>query len=168
MEGAVRRLVVMRHAQAEATGPTDRQRLLTRVGQRQARETGAWLAGQELTPEAAIVSDAERTRETWSALAAAAGWTRPPQLCPQLYSAGVDAALDLVRYADPDARTLLLLGHNPTVGSLVALLDDGRSSLGDVISFPTSACAVLEWSGAWPDLAFGEARLVAFHAAYDG
>ena len=168
MAGDVRRLVVMRHAQAAPTGTTDRQRPLTETGRRQAAETGAWLARQGIVPESAVVSEARRAQETWQEVAAGAGWAVVPRLCPQLYTAGVDAALDLVRFADLDARTLLVLGHNPTIGSLTALLDDGTSSLVDVLEHPPSACAVLEVDGAWPELAFGTARLAAFHVARPG
>ena len=61
---------------------------------------------------------------------------------------------------------LLLVGHNPTVSSLVHLLDDGEPdpaafrAVGE--GLPTAAAAVLEVHVPWADLDLGCARLVGF------
>ena len=162
-----RRLVVMRHAKAEHQGPTDFERPLTERGHRDAAEAGAWLSASGVVPDHALVSAALRTRETWASLAAGAGWQLVPELDRGLYSAGPEAALDIIRLTPEEAATLVVIGHNPTMAYLAQLLDDGTGSpaagaemAGD---FATSAVAVYSYDGSWSDLGEGTARLDAFH-----
>lgn len=163
----VRTLVVMRHAKAEQDAPTDAERPLAPRGHDDAAAAGRWLAAQGVRPDAALVSAAVRTRETFEAVSAAAGWSLAPQLEQALYAADTDAAIDLVRLVDDDVRTLLVVGHNPTMGSLALLLDDGTgdADAADVAAqgFPTSALAVFSYEGSWADLASTTASLTASH-----
>ena len=164
---APRTLVVMRHAKASQEGPTDFERLLTERGHADAAAAGAWLAGLGFQPDAALVSAAARTRQTWEEAARAAGWSVVPDLSRALYGAWPESALDLVRATDPEARGLLVVGHNPTMESLAHLLaeaDGPGQPLADLVAggFPTSACAVFEVDDEWSDLAFGGARLTAW------
>jgi phosphohistidine phosphatase len=69
-----------------------------------------------------------------------------------------------------DARTLLVIGHNPTIAVVAQLLDDGE---GDqeagqrmMEGYPTSALAVFEYDGEWSDLEPASARLSAFHSPH--
>src|SRR5881409_1252762 len=55
----VRRLLLIRHAKAEA-GHRDLTRRLTERGRQDAREVGRWLSAQDLVPDAAVVSPATR------------------------------------------------------------------------------------------------------------
>lgn len=158
----------MRHAKAEQTGPTDLERVLSPRGREDAAAAGAWLAGRGIVPDVALVSAAERTRQTWAEVAHAAGWLLEASFDQGLYTAGPETALDLVRAAPDDARSLFLLGHNPTIAYLAAMLDSGE---GDdeaanemAVGFPAGALTVMEYDGAWVDLERESARVVAFHA----
>jgi phosphohistidine phosphatase len=161
-----RRLVVVRHAKAEQSGGTDHARQLIDRGRADAEAAGQWLASQGVVPDHALVSAAPRARETWEALASGAGWSVEPDLDEGLYSAGPDTALDLLRRTPPDARVVVVVGHNPTMAHVAQLLDDGEgdpaASNAMVSGFPTSAVAVFEYDGAWADLDLTSARL-AFH-----
>lgn len=166
--GAVRRLVVMRHSRAVATAPSDHERALAPRGHADAEEAGRWLASQGVVPDAALVSDALRTRETWADVARGAGWELEPDFVAALYAAGPDAAVDLVRETAPDVRTLVVLGHNPTMAYVAELLDDGDGdpdATTELITrgFPTSALAVFAVAGPWAELTPGAGRLEAFH-----
>lgn len=164
----MRTLVIMRHAKAEASAPSDLVRRLTDRGHADAEEAGAWLAQQGITPDDALVSGAARTSETWEDVATGAGWDLElAQYVDALYSAGTDSALDLIRETDAAVGTLVVIGHNPTVELLAQLLDDGD---GDeevansmVAGFPTSAVAVFSYDGEWADLEEASATLVGFH-----
>jgi phosphohistidine phosphatase len=163
-----RRLLVIRHAKAGQDGATDAERPLTEKGARHAAEVGAWLAGRGLAADHALVSSARRAVETWDALARGAGWEVEPDVAQALYTAEPETALDLVRETG-EATTVALVGHNPTLGSMAQLLDDGEGDddAGTELAtrgFPTGAVAVFEHDGDWVDLAWGAARLVAFHA----
>jgi len=164
----VRRLVVMRHGKAEATGPSDRERALASRGRDDAAEAGRWLRDQGVDPDAALVSDALRTQQTWAALAEGAGWDLEPELSSSLYAAGPDSAIDLVRETDPGATTLVVVGHNPTMAYVAELLDDGEGDADATTAlitrgFPTSALALFAVHGDWTTVGAGTCRLESFH-----
>ena len=157
----------MRHSRAEAAGPTDAERALTDVGRADAADAGRWLAG-ETQPACALVSAAARTRQTWEAVAGAACWSTEPTYDQGLYTGGPDTVLDLVRALPDEADSVFVLGHNPTVGHLAQLLDDGEAEAELATAallggYPTSALSVFAYAGAWSKLEPGTARLVGFH-----
>ena len=161
------RIVVIRHAKAEADAPTDAQRPLAARGHADARATGAWLADQGITPDRALVSSALRTQETWQELAGGAGWDAEPDVDRSLYSAGAETVLDLLRALPEETGDVVVVGHNPTMATVAQLLDDGSGDpeVGAQLfaGFPTSAVAVFTYDGSWADLAFPCAPLTAFH-----
>lgn len=172
-------LVVMRHSKAEVSAPTDHDRRLSERGYGDAVDTGAWIGATlaALEPsvgppvdvvDAAIVSSAERTRETYAGLLEGSGWQVEADFSPGLYTAGPDSAFDLVRELDPSVRSALLLGHNPTMAVVAQILDNGDGDADaqtamTMEGFPTSAVAVFEVEGDWADLDEGRGRLVAYH-----
>lgn len=163
-----RRLLVVRHAEAAATGASDHERPLTASGRDAARGLGEWLRAQEHRPDEVLVSDAARTRGTWEEIAAAAGYDDVRVgFCPSLYADGPESALDLVRTTPDSVGTLLVVGHNPTVASLAHLLHDGQGSERAAIvmaqGYPPAATAVLATPNGWSGLDWGSARLVEFH-----
>ena len=169
-EPGSRLLVLLRHAQAETYAASDHERVLTDRGRRDATALGRWLAdalGPGRRPAAAVVSDAARARETWELVTDAAGWRLAVQPQRAVYEAGTEALLDLLRGVDPRAGTVVVVGHNPTVGSLVHLLDDGTGDSGalaaSVAGHPTAGAALLEVGTPWGDLRHAGAVLRAFH-----
>lgn len=172
VEDHSRRIVVIRHAKAEQAGATDFERELAARGRADAAALGSWLAGQGLLPDHALVSAATRTRQTWTELAAAAGWDVEPELDRGLYSAGPETALDLLRGVPAASRTLVLVGHNPTVATLAQLLDDGEGDVAAsndmLLGYPTGAATVLSYAGAWAELTEQAARVLAFHVGRAG
>jgi phosphohistidine phosphatase len=63
----------------------------------------------------------------------------------------------LVRELPAAVRVALLVGHNPSVGMLAAVLDD-RS--GSALEFKTSAVAVYDVGPTWPEVNPGSGRLL--------
>ena len=162
-----RRLVILRHAKAEPFASNDHDRMLTDRGHRDAVDAGEWAHEFGVIPDHAVVSSAARTRGTWSSFAAGAGLDLEPVIDRSLYAAGTDAALEIIGTAPAACRTLLLIGHNPTMAHLVHLLDDGGADAGVFgrlsEGFPTSALAVLAVPTSWADLDVGGARITGFH-----
>ncbi|MBD8869424.1 SixA phosphatase family protein [Nocardioides donggukensis] len=163
---AARTLVLVRHAKAESFAEQDHERELTSRGAGDAARAGEWLAGYGVVPDAALVSSAARAAQTWEALAEAAGYRLDPVLDDAMYDAGPETALDLIRGTDQVVGTLVVVGHNPTIGYLAQLLDDGEgdpdASAGMLEGYPTGALTVLRTSGAWTDLELGGATVLAF------
>jgi phosphohistidine phosphatase len=163
-----RTLVLVRHAKAEASAPTDFERRLTERGHADAAEAGTWLAEQGIEPDYALVSAAARTTETWEDIALAAGWELDLAAYDDgLFAAGTDTALDLVRETEDGITTLLVIGHNPTIGNLAQLLDDGAGDedAGNAMAlgFSTAGVAVFAYDGDWADLEEGAAMVTGFH-----
>ena len=168
MQHQTRRLVLMRHGTAEQDGPTDFERPLAERGRADAAAAGVWLAEQEITADHALVSAATRAHQTWASVAEGAGWGIEPELDRGLYQAGPETAVDIMQTAPEEARTLVVIGHNPTIASVAQMLDDGDGDVAATnemaMGYPAGALTVFEYDGAWADLAFGSARVVAFHA----
>lgn len=163
-----RRLVLMRHAKAEAWGEDDHARRLTEKGRADATAAGQWLAASGFSPDHALVSSATRTRETWSLLSEGAGWELAPVIEDVLFSASPETALDLLRESPAEAFSVIAVGHNPTIAYLAQLLDDGSgdeaASAAMVGGYPACAMTVFDFSGDWADLDLASACLRAFHA----
>jgi phosphohistidine phosphatase len=157
----------MRHARAEPFASTDHVRALTDRGHADAAAVGTWLAGVGVVPDHAVVSTAERARETWFDVARASGSEADPEFDRGVYQGGVDAVLETLHAAPEDAQTMIFVGHNPTAAYLAHLLDDGEGDH-DAISgmlrgFPPSAVVVFDVEVPWADLAAEAGRVTRFH-----
>ncbi|MEL6059289.1 MULTISPECIES: SixA phosphatase family protein [unclassified Methylobacterium] len=162
----MRRLILLRHAKSDRpAGVADHERPLNDRGQRAAPAVGAHLAQDGLRPDLALVSTAERTRETWAAMAAALGnpetrWQR------EIYEAPAHRILTVIRNAPDSATTVIVVGHNPGLGDLASdLAGDGpRAALNRLaLEFPTAAYAVIDFdTDHWSEVAPGQGHLDRF------
>lgn len=170
---STRTLVILRHAKAaNPEGVADPDRPLSDRGHADAAAAGAWLARSGLRPELVLCSPALRTRQTWHGVALGLvedetdPASNPPapevRYEPALYGASVRTLLASVRAATPEASTVLLIGHNPGLSALSAALDPERA---DAEGLRTAGIAVHTLTGAWTDLASGDAPLSASHTA---
>ena len=163
-----RRLVLVRHAKAEQDGNTDAERALAEKGHDDAEEGGAWLSSSGYAPDHALVSSARRALETWEALSAGGGWEVDADASHTLYAAEPETVLDLIREVPDEARSVMVVGHNPTMAYVANMLDDGNGDEAAATElttrgFPTCSLAVFEYDGDWAALDVTSARLVAFH-----
>ncbi|HEY3437125.1 MAG TPA: histidine phosphatase family protein [Actinotalea sp.] len=161
----VRRLVVLRHAQAEHGSMSDELRPLTLHGRRQSAGVGAALGAAGLLPETVLVSTAVRARQTWEILRSAMGDVPQPEvvLADALYDASPGDVTAMVRALDARVRTVLVVGHEPTMSGLATVLASPQTSVTEALSrvhagLHTAAYAVLEIA-VWADLAPGSALL---------
>ena len=156
----------MRHAEAESFAADDHARRLTAAGRRAAGRVGRWIAEMG-TVDLAVVSSAVRAQQTFTAVAEASGLDLEPRVDGALYAAGEDSALEVLRTVDPAARTVLCVGHNPTVSLLAQALSDeqpDRDAFAELtLGYPPATVTVLAVPGEWADLAPGRARVRAFH-----
>jgi phosphohistidine phosphatase len=118
-------LILWRHAEAEDGSDhiTDAKRRLTARGEKQARKMAAWLVDHLPRQTTVLVSPTERTQQTAHALGL------PFQLEPKI-GVGADCADLLAAVGWPGSKvsrggTLILVGHQPTLGRLAALLLSG-------------------------------------------
>jgi phosphohistidine phosphatase SixA len=151
-------LILLRHAEAVPmeTAGDDSQRPLSVRGEREAQAAGLWLATHGLRPDRVLCSPSRRTDETARLALAAIDDAPVPQQADEIYDATPGELLALLDQ-HTDADTVLLVGHNPGMERLVALLVEGRSD--EFRGMPPGALAILHLDGA---LEPGHARLDAF------
>ena len=155
----MRELILLRHAHAEAAanGQDDVDRPLSRHGQAEAEAAGHWLKANGYLPDRVVCSSARRTRETLEQVLSVIGYVEQRQE-PRIYEATPG---DLMTVADEhkELSRVLLVGHNPGLEQLAALLSSGQS--GDFRGMPAGGIAVLKLP-ADADLEPGIAELAAF------
>jgi len=108
-------LILWRHAEAE-DGLSDLSRELTEKGRKQAAKMAEFLHQHLPADTRILVSPAIRTQQTIAALTA--DFTLAPTLTP---GASVHAVLQAVRWPNAGG-TVLVVGHQPTLGSVAAQL----------------------------------------------
>lgn len=160
----MRRLILMRHAKSDWDDPAlaDHERPLNSRGRKAARLMGGWLLAQGLVPDVALVSTAQRTRETWEGLTT--DWPAPlPEVrfLPELYHAAPLETQSLV--ARETAPTLLVIGHNPGLADLAQQIVADPPGHPKFARFPTCSTLVAEFDSAdWAGAAPGSGRVVRF------
>lgn len=139
-------LLLWRHAEAEDGFP-DLQRKLTPRGEKQAKQMAAWLKAHAPTPLRIIASPALRTQQTARALGlpfatderlrpdagvvdllAAAGW--PDGSLASAENGCGDGGLpaETLPARGERKRAVLIVGHQPTLGRVAALLLAGQEA----------------------------------------
>ncbi|MCX7557509.1 histidine phosphatase family protein [Xanthomonadaceae bacterium JHOS43] len=154
-------LILLRHAHAEPAdaGQHDRDRPLSDTGEAEAEAAAAFLATFGIQPglSRVVCSPAARATETAARVLEKLGYV-DTRHDPRIYEASPG---DLLNVLDDhaDVPTLMLVGHNPGLEHLVALLSTGRS--GECRGMPPAGVAVLRLPA---DAAIepGSAELAAF------
>jgi phosphohistidine phosphatase len=176
-----RRLILLRHAKSDWPDVPDRDRPLAKRGRRDAPRIGRWLDEHGYQPDVVVVSDAARTRQTWDLVAPELGGSPAVHFEPRAYAASALTLLYLAQELPARYRTALLIGHNPGLSELATSLagpPESTTAAGPpesdratgpavkdngprpAISLPTAAVAVFEFTGDWPSLTPGHARLI--------
>jgi phosphohistidine phosphatase SixA len=155
----MRELILLRHAHAEAgaDGQADIDRALSRQGVAEAEAAGRWLKEHGYLPDRVLVSPSRRTRETLEEVLRVLGYVEQRQ-DQRIYDATPGT---LMQVADElrDVSRVMLVGHNPGLEQMAALLSSGQS--GDFRGMPAGAIAVLHLP-ADAMLEPGVAKLAAF------
>jgi phosphohistidine phosphatase len=167
-----RTLVLLRHAKAETPGDDpDFDRRLTKTGEADADAAGSWLADQRIQPDLVFCSPAARTRQTWHDVAVALEQAHPGAGSPEvryeqnLYSGGRTEVFDLLRTVPAAVHTVLVVGHNPTVSEVSALLVPDDEFDGKEVELKTSGMAVHRTEGSWSAAEPGSMSLIERHTA---
>ena len=155
----MRELILLRHAHAEtaAANQADTDRPLSRQGIAEAEAAGQWLKEHGYLPDRVLVSPSRRTRETLEEVLRVLGYVEQRQE-QRIYDATPGT---LMQVADElrDIARVMLVGHNPGLEQMAALLSSGQS--GEFRGMPAGAIAVLHLP-ADAVLEPGVAKLAAF------
>ncbi|MFV0460151.1 MAG: SixA phosphatase family protein [Actinomycetales bacterium] len=156
------RLLLMRHAKAAyPDNCSDHERPLAGRGRKDAAAAGAWLDSAGWVPDLIVCSDAARTVETAELVASGLGADVPITPHPDLYEAGVGDVLKVVAETPKKVRTLLVVGHEPTMSATAGTVS------GKFAHFPTSTVAQVELEGGFADIEPDSGRLVSVHTPKD-
>ncbi len=117
-------LILWRHAEAEDGFPDD-SRKLTERGLKQAQKMAQWLKPRIPNNTRIIVSPAKRTLQTAAALVTNnTEYEILPQIGP---GAAPDSILNTVNWPYEE-NTVLIIGHQPTLGQIASLLYIGNDA----------------------------------------
>jgi phosphohistidine phosphatase len=158
----VRTVYLLRHAKSSWDDPglPDRDRVLAPRGRKAARRIADYLERERIRPDLVLCSPAARTRETLERIGDALG---EPEVVfdERLYGATDDELLSCLREASPAVSSIMLVGHNPGIADLMALLAERRSGLPDAV--PTGALVTLRFAAeSWGELGASTGKLDGF------
>lgn len=117
-------LILWRHAEAEDGDGSlpDHKRRLTARGEKQAKQVAQWLHRHLTRKRRVLVSPTDRTQQTAHAL------ELPYEVEPKLgLGASVSDVLKVAGWPD-HGGTVLIIGHQPTLGRVAALLLGGTEA----------------------------------------
>jgi len=138
------RLLLMRHGKSDwnADFETDHDRPINERGERAAQAIGLLLKGREAhEPELILCSTARRTRETLECVRAASAWNGvETEYLDALYLAAPTRAVRLLAEHTRRASVLMIVGHQPTLAGMLALLTGGNQ-----VTYPTAALAIVDF-----------------------
>lgn len=150
MATPMRRLVLLRHAKSDRPpGVGDLDRPLSERGAAAARLMGGYIARHDLVPDRVLCSPARRTRETLAGIAPQ--WPRAVKAVydEHLYMGSPRTILSVIAEQDAEAKTLMVIGHNPDLHAAADLLiASGDVALRERLreKFPTGALAVIDFA----------------------
>ncbi|MBN3804108.1 phosphohistidine phosphatase SixA [Paraburkholderia sp. Ac-20336] len=110
-------LILWRHAEAEDVAASDLARALTTRGRKQAQGVAKWLRARLPEDSVVLASPAIRTIQTAETLSDQYRVVR--ELAP---NASAREVLDAAGWPDGIAQTVVIVGHQPTLGHVAAQL----------------------------------------------
>lgn len=151
-------LYLLRHAKSSWDDPAlaDHDRPLAPRGRRNGAALAEHVTREGIAPDLVLCSTALRARETLALLLPALGGEAEIQLEDELYGATADELLARLRAVPAAVTSVLIVGHNPGLESLVARLAGGEAP----DRLPTSGLVAIETGGTWGSLGDSRCRVV--------
>lgn len=148
-EVAMKTLFILRHAKSSWKDEDipDHDRPLNKRGKQDAPRMGALLRSEDLLPDLIISSTAKRARDTVKYAAEESGYGGDILWSESLYAAEPQAYIDILRGLPAGYERVMVVGHNPGLEELVAMLTDEWEPL------PTAALAEISLKiDSWADI----------------
>jgi phosphohistidine phosphatase len=152
----MRTLYLLRHAKSswKDSTLTDFERPLKDRGREAAEQIGLFLAAKKVNISALIVSPAVRTRQTIDIVLRHASLGIEPRFDRRIYEASLSTLVQIVSEIEDDKQTAMLVGHNPGMEEMLALLTHETRHM------PTCALARIGLDGAsWKEVGRGMGKL---------
>jgi phosphohistidine phosphatase len=143
------KLILMRHAKSDwsTAGTGDFDRPLANRGRKDAPRMGRWLSKHAFKPDKFISSPAQRAKETAIFVADAIDFPHKDIIWDErVYDGSLQDLLEVIKNHCADTSTLLLIGHNPGLDSLLEYLSGDTLTLSETGKLMTTAAvAVLDY-----------------------
>ena len=160
------RLLLLRHAKSSWSDPglPDEDRPLAPRGEKAADRMRKYIADEGLEPQLVLCSSALRARQTLARVLPALGTEFQVHIEPALYTFDANVLLDRLGRIASDVTSALLVGHNPAMQELVALVAGRGDALSDLLrKYPTAGLAEIAFGDqSWDSLAERPGELVRF------
>jgi phosphohistidine phosphatase len=143
-------LLLMRHAKSswKDSDRDDHDRGLNDRGKKDAPRMGELLRDENLLPDYLVMSSARRARKSGDHVALASGFRGECRITGELYAAGPDKILEVIRHTPDSYQRPLLIGHNPGLEEFLERM------LGEYLPLSTAALAHLQLEiDSWQSLA---------------
>lgn len=147
----VKTLLILRHAKSswKDTSLDDIDRPLNKRGRRDAPRMGKLIRKENLLPDLIVSSNARRARETVEYIIQEADYHGDILWREALYAASPEAYIQALRELPDMYERVMVVGHNPGLEELIAMLTDSWESM------PTAALAQLSLDVAsWSDVGY--------------
>jgi len=117
-------LYLLRHAKSswDNTSQPDFERPLSNRGREACATLGEFISEKGIDFDLVLVSTAVRTRETIELIKERAKFGGEVRYDQRIYEATVSQLLEIIAQVDNDRESVLLVGHNPGIEGLLALL----------------------------------------------
>ncbi len=116
-------LILWRHAEAEDTAPTDLARQLTNRGRKQAQTAAKWLRNR--LPKDALILSSPSARTVQTVEALTDQYRIVKEIAP---GAAAEDVLAAAGWPDGIAETVVVVGHQPTLGLVASHLISGKQT----------------------------------------
>jgi len=143
-------LYLVRHAKSswKDSSLSDLQRPLNKRGLKSAPEMGQRLKIADITIDLIVSSPANRAFSTAQFLAQAIEYeTSHIVQDDRLYFEGISSMLKIIQKTRPNIQSLMLVGHNPDMTSLLNRLCGYQT-----VNMPTCAIATIQFDQNWSDV----------------
>lgn len=115
------RLIFMRHAEAQNDSSDDFNRVLSKLGNKQAKEAALFLKNHQI--DKVLVSYVKRNMETLSIIALQIPRTQT-EMVTELYEGTEEQIVELIASQEDLHKHILLIGHNPKLYHLILSMID--------------------------------------------
>ena len=145
-------LYLLRHAKSswDDASQRDFERPLSPRGREAAALIGEFVQEKGIDFDLVLVSTAVRTRETIELVKERAKFRGEVRYDERIYEATVSQLLDVISQVDSDRESVLLVGHNPGIQELLALLT-GEQQHVTTANFAKIKLVATKWSASLAD-----------------
>ncbi len=156
-ETSSKKLFLFRHGKSdwEAKFGSDHDRPLAERGRFAAINMGKHIARIKQVPQLILCSSSARTKQTLALAMDSGKWQSEVIYYRELYLAGVQEAVEVIRKQSDTASKLMIVSHEPMCSSLIAEL-----AMGANVKFPTASVARISFRAEhWRDINSNKGRL---------